>query len=226
MELSLARSSWAPLMAPFKRTPRPSARRTVGLREPKKRVLVVAEGSKTEPQYLALIQPRCKAALIELEIVNERATDPRSLVRRACELQHEARKEHRRTKDPNAVLEEVWCVFDVDEHHFLIEARQQARDNGIRLAISNPSFEIWLLLHFQDQTAYLERGDARHRLSRHLAGYDKTLPSLDPLEERFESARGRAQALAPKHEGDGTHFPNDNPSSDVWRLVESIEGAY
>lgn len=219
-------SSWAGLMAHSKRTPKPIARRAVGVREPKKRVLVVAEGSKTEPQYLALIQPRCKVALIELEVVDERATDPRSLVRRACEIKSEADREHRRTKDPNAVLEEVWCVFDVDEHRFLMEARQQAHDNGIHLAISNPSFEIWLLLHFQDQTAFIERGDAKSRLARHLPGYDKTLSSLDPLEDRFEGARARAQALARKHEGDGTDFPQDNPSSQVWRLIESIEGAY
>ena len=213
-------------MPPSKRTPKPFSKRTVGIKEPKKRVLVLAEGSKTEPQYLALIQPRCKVALVELVLVDERATDPRSLVRRACEIKSEADRERRRTKDPNAALEEVWCVFDVDEHFFLSEARQQARDNDIQLAISNPSFEIWLLLHFQNQTAYVERGDAKYRLSLHLPGYDKTLSSLDPLEDRFEEARARAQALARKHEGDGTEFPHDNPSSEVWRLIESIEGAY
>ena len=28
--------------------------------------------------------------------------------------------------------------------------------NGIRLAISNPCFELWLILHFQDHTAWLD----------------------------------------------------------------------
>jgi hypothetical protein len=30
----------------------------------------------------------------------------------------------------------VWCVFDVDIHPNLPEAKQQARDNGLSLAIS------------------------------------------------------------------------------------------
>ena len=28
-----------------------------------------------------------------------------------------------------------------------------ARDNGIRVAISNPCFELWLVLHYAQQTA-------------------------------------------------------------------------
>lgn len=189
-------------------------------------MLVVAEGSKTEPQFLALVQPRCQAALVELVVIDETATDPRSLVTRACSVKKHAERERRRTKDPNAILEEVWCLFDVDQHPFLKEARQQAQANGVNLAVSNPCFEIWLLLHFQDQTAYIERGDARRRLAAYLPNYDKTLPSLDPFEDRFEEARARAQSLARKHEGDGTSYPQDNPSSDVWRLIDSIGGAY
>jgi hypothetical protein len=50
--------------------------------------------------------------------------------------------------------DEVWCVFDVDEHPKLAEARDQANANGIQLAVSNPCFELWLLLHFQEHRAH------------------------------------------------------------------------
>lgn len=209
-----------------RRTPKPISRSSVATKNVKKRVKVVAEGSKTEPQYLALIQSRCLAALVEVEVVDEPATDPRSLVQRAVHVQDDSRKESRRTKDPNALVDEVWCIFDVDQHPYLREACQQARDNGVGLAVSNPSFELWLLLHFQDQTAFLSRSDAKRKLTSHISGYDKTLRSLDPLLDRFDSARNRAEALDRKHSGDGTAFPDDNPSSGVWRLIESIEGRY
>lgn len=191
-----------------------------------KRVVVVAEGSKTEPQYFSLIRPRCRVALIELEVVDEPATDPRSLVRRACAIKSNGEREYRRTRDPNSLIDEVWCVFDVDAHQYLQEACTQANDNGVHLAISNPSFEIWLLLHFQAQTAYIERGAARKSVEQYIRGYNKVLTSLDPLENLFESAKARAIALEKKHLGDRTRFPDDNPSSGVWRLVDAIQGAY
>lgn len=209
-----------------RRRPRPITRRPVGTKDPKRRVVVVAEGEKTEPQYLALLRPRCVAALIELEVVDEPATDPRSLVRRAVDTKADANRAFRRTKDPNDLVDEVWCVFDVDEHPFLHEATQHARDNHVQVAISNPSFELWLLLHFVSQTAFLTRDEARRRLRQHLVGYDKTLPSLDLLEGRFADARARANALDRKHEGDGTRFPDNNPSSGVSRLIDAIEGGY
>jgi hypothetical protein len=209
-----------------RRTPRPITRRPIGTKEPKKRVTVVAEGSKTEPQYLALIQPLCLAALIEVEVVDEPATDPMSLVRRAVSISKKAREDHRRTKDPNSLVDEVWCMFDVDQHPFLGEACEMARVCDVRLAVSNPSFEIWLLLHFQEQTAFLSRSEAKRSLTRYLAGYNKTLVNFEPFLGRFDSARDRAKMLDHKHLGDGTSFPQNNPSSGVWRLIESIEGIY
>jgi len=142
------------------------------------------------------------------------------------EIKAEAKRSYRRSKDPNDLVDDVWCVFDVDEHLFLREACEKARDNGVQLAVSNPSFELWLLLHFQPQTAYLSRDDARRSLQRHIVGYDKTIASLSPFEGAFDDARQRAMLLERKHEGDGTVFPHNNPSSGVWRLVDAIEGAY
>ncbi|MGH3940412.1 MAG: RloB family protein, partial [Pseudonocardiaceae bacterium] len=65
-----------------------------------------------------------------------------------------------------------WCVFDVEwpkNHPNLKQAIQLARDHNIRLAISNPCFELWLILHFEDQTAFLNTDEAETR-SRKLDG--------------------------------------------------------
>ncbi len=42
----------------------------------------------------------------------------------------------------------LWAAFDCDEHP-LDEAMIKARDNGINIAFSNISFEIWILLHLK-----------------------------------------------------------------------------
>jgi hypothetical protein len=82
------------------------------------------------------------------------------------------------------------------------------------------------LLHFVDRTAYIHRDDAHRLLRAHYADYEKNLVSLEFLEGTYETAKARAQQLTRKHAGDGTQFPQDNPSSDIWRLVESIGATY
>jgi RloB-like protein len=55
-------------------------------------------------------------------------------------------------------------VFDVEwprNHPGLEEAVKQAYANGIKLAVSNPCFESWLILHFQNHAAWLDNNQAR-----------------------------------------------------------------
>ena len=97
-----------------------------------------------------------------------------------------------------------------------------AQEHCIHLAISNPCIELWFLLHFEDQTAYIERRQAQS-LAKEQLGCGKRLDddALGALEEGFEEAKKRARYLDVKHEGDGSGA-NANPSSGVWRLVDSI----
>lgn len=203
-----------------------SLQRKVGRRTPKKRVLVVSEGEKTEPQYLKLINHRTRKSLVELVLIDEPATSPKKLVERACQELKNSKREVRKTGDPNAGIDEIWCVFDVDDHLYLKEAKQQAEVNGVLVTISNPSFEIWFLLHFEDCSAYIHRDAVTRRLRDYIPAYDKHVRNLDALEGKYDSAKSRAQFLAAKHCGDRTEFPDDNPSTNIWELIESIEARY
>ena len=56
-----------------------------------------------------------------------------------------------RLSDPEE--DECWCVFDVEwpkNHPHLFEAKRLAYAKGVSLAISNPCFELWLILHHED----------------------------------------------------------------------------
>ena len=118
--------------------------------------------------------------------------------------------------------DEIWCVFDIDEHPNVHDAIQKADTNGIRLAISNPCIELWFILHFEDQTAFLDRHAAQSQSSTLLeCGKTLTSEATGILYETFEPARDRAIALDRKHEGDRAPV-GSNPSSGVWTLIESI----
>ena len=148
---------------------------------------------------------------------------PIQLVERAVETQRtearEAKKERGRAHD------QIWCVFDRDEHPNFTEAVSLAHDHGINLAVSNPCLELWFLLHFEDQTAHIERGEAQDR-AEGLLHCSKILSesALSALAERYDDAKARAVKLDEKHSGDDSP-PGANPSSGMWRLIDAIRDA-
>jgi hypothetical protein len=118
-------------------------------------------------------------------------------------------------------------VFDVEwprNHPGLGEALHQARENDIRLAITNPCFELWLILHFKDHGAWLDNDGAR-RLRRTLDGSPgKSLEPVKYMPLVTDAAR-RAADLETRHQKNATVFPHDNPSSGMHRVIASIQPA-
>lgn len=202
--------------------PRPGAR-SRGHRERRLRFLICGEGEITETHYLRYLQRIFRGTIVSIEISPEHG-DPWHLVEVAKAARLLANQEANRERDANPRFEQVWCLSDVDEHPKLSEARQAARDAGIRMAVTNPCFELWLLLHFQDQTASLERDEAPRRLRKYIAGYEKALDCAK-IAKRYRAALARAQALDLMHAGNGSLPPNDNPSSGVPALVEALRQA-
>jgi RloB-like protein len=113
-------------------------KRRVATREPRKTLVVFCEGERTEPEYLDALkrQPSVRdVAAVDLRVeTGQGGSVPRTLVTMATESR-------RRAIDEEAEIDEFWCVFDVEwprNHPGLAEAVQQARANGIKLAVSNP----------------------------------------------------------------------------------------
>jgi len=127
--------------------------------------------------------------------------------------------------DEDGEIDEFWCVFDVEwprNRPGLIDAIERARQNNIRLAVSNPCFELWLILHYKNYHAWLDNDNAR-RLRRCLDGADdKGLDAAKYMPLR-STARSRAEALEKWHLENGTSFPHNNPSSGLHRLIAAIE---
>jgi hypothetical protein len=187
-------------------------------REPKHRILVVCEGEKTEPQYFRDLQHHVRNPRVHVQ-PHGPAGVPKTVVEVAIQKRREAETQAKWERDDNLLWDEVWAVFDVDEHPGLAEARQLANANRIDLAISNPCFELWALLHFQDQNAHIERQKVREALQGHLVDYDKVL-DFRKLRDGYAEAVRRAQAL----DTAATHHdrPGRNPTTGVYQLTEVI----
>lgn len=123
-------------------------------------------------------------------------------------------------------VDECWCLFDVEwpQHHpHLAKAMALAEKNGVHLAISNPCFELWLLLHHKSHSGFLDT-KAAERSSRTLDKRPgKSIDAIAYMPKRKEAAR-RAKALEKSHAQAGTIFPHDNPSSGMHRFLDAVEG--
>ncbi|TDV46847.1 RloB family protein [Actinophytocola oryzae] len=201
-------------MAP-RRTRAKDLRRKTANRPERKTVVVFCEGEASEPDYVNALKRLSGvrgSASINIEVATERGV-PLTLVRRAVD----------RARDDE--VDECWCVFDVEwprHHPNLKEAVRLAEEHGIRLAISNPCFEVWLILHFEDQTAFLNTDEAERR-SRKLDGRTGKRIDGDTYMPLRAVAAKRALRLTQLHEKNATSFPRDNPSSSMCDLLAAIE---
>ncbi|MGH3291519.1 MAG: RloB family protein [Trebonia sp.] len=197
-------------------------RRRVATRAIRKTLLIFCEGERTEPEYLnALKLERAirEVAAVEIRVAQaDSGAVPLTLVKRAIEARSRAVSE-------NDEVDEFWCVFDVEwpvNHAHLPEARALAEANKINLAVSNPCFEAWLILHLKEHGAWLDNDQAM-KLRRKLDS--STDKGLDPAKymPHVHEASDRAVKLEERHQRNGTSFPHNNPSSGMHRLIASVQ---
>ena len=99
---------------------RGSLRRRGPIREPYDRVLIVCEGSKTEPNYLRELVAHHQLSSANIQITGDGGSAPNSVVEHAIELFN---------KDPD--YQSVFCVFDRDGHARFEDAVQRVRDKTL-----------------------------------------------------------------------------------------------
>jgi hypothetical protein len=184
--------------------------------------LCVCEGDVTEPEYLRAFTAHHRNPRVHV-VIEPGAGVPRALVEKAKQRKQEAEAEAKRQRDQNLAFDEVWCVHDIDDHPKLEEARVTALDNGIELAISNPSFELWLLLHLRDNPGAQHRDHLARILRQLIPGYNKHVEFVR-FAPGYHDAVKRARALDKMADED--EEPGRNPTTGVWRLTESIRVDY
>lgn len=159
--------------------------RPLGERRYRKLFLVAVEGSKTEPQYFALLN--IGNAVVRVECIpGDEATSPPQVL---------ARLKDRIKKSGLSKTDEAWLVVDKDDWTDdqlipLFEWSQERERNGF--ALSNPKFEYWLLLHFEDANIAGSR-QCSEKLERHVSDYDKGLDARKFTDARITNAIERAR---------------------------------
>ena len=186
--------------------------------DPKSTILIVCEGEKTEPQYLDGFRCACRNQRVSIRLVHKRGV-PMILVKTAKRYKEEAEQAAAREKDDNLALDSVWCVFDIDEHPEVANVKEMARDNNINLAISNPCFELWLLLHFRDNPGMQHRDRIQQMLVEHVPNYHKHV-EYSTYSDGYPQAVDRANQM--DRSASEANEPGRNPTTAACNLTELI----
>ena len=193
------------------------------------RILIVSEGSKTEPNYFAEIRKEYRLHSANVEVHPSAAgTQPLQVVEYAQRLFEQG--DLGKAIQPRA-FEQVYAVFDRDDHPTFYNAiaKAQALDRKLKNDLkqmvrfaaipSRPCFEFWLLLHFEDARHLMHRDEVLRRLKGHLAGYDKGSDrAFAETRSSLSTAIDRARGLAtPEKLLDDTE-----PYTGIFELVELL----
>lgn len=186
-------------------------------------LLVVCEGQVTEPEYIRGLARWLRCNTIKIKIV-PRSGRNLGLIKRALKERRNADYAAERERDAFLRYDEVWCVYDVDDtpEGKLSEARELADKECLRLAVSNPCFELWLLLHFRGSPGARQRADVQGMLEDYMPGYRKHVDFSIFSKHRLADAESRACEL--DREACEDNEPHRNPTTGMFRLVSSVRG--
>lgn len=198
--------------------------RKIGHRQPRRHILIVCEGEKTEPDYFNWIKKKLRLSTIEIK---RDIQDPLRIVKEACKSNPKKRKSDKLSDDDDD--DEIWCVFDVENptnNPNLDQAIKLADDNNIKLAISNPSFEFWYILHFEcTDREFTDGNEAKKYLRQFIPNYSSgNSDFLEDLcayiDEAIVNSRKIFDCHARRSSGKNNRFPN--PCTYVHELVEEL----
>ncbi len=207
---------------------RASLTRTPGRRS-RECILIVCEGRETEPNYFEALRRELKLGTVEVQVEGGGGA-PASVVRRAVSAIEQRRRDAQRAERAGAFsppeFDQVWCVFDTEnrrDNPSFEAAVKRGREGGFQLAVSNPAFEYWVLLHFEETSRpFRDAEEIIGVLRKHVPDYQKNKDIFRRVCRFTPQAIQRAEQVMANHDPGGDTFPN--PSTLVHRLVGRMIG--
>lgn len=187
--------------------------RPLGKQRYRKMFVIAAEGSKTEPQYFAIFMDQ--QSVIRVHCIKSKVgeSSPPQVLKRMADY---IRQERLRSSD------EAWLVVDKDQwtDNQLAQLHAWSQERGnYGFALSNPKFEYWLLLHFEDGNGIASSQDCTDRLKQCIPGYNKGIDANKITWERIHEAIRRAKK---RDQPPCDDWPRTLGGTTVYRLVEKI----
>lgn len=201
------------------------------------RYLIVCEGEKTEPLYLKDLKTEVEKKFREIIDLKEIEFNDKLIIiegtgRNTESIVNYTLKIRKKANIPYGD-ENVWCVFDKDSFtdEQFNNAIQKAEDNGIKVAWSNESIELWFILHFEFLNTGITRDDYEKKLDEYFKKYNinngkygKSQRNIYGMLKKYGNQK-LAIKRAEKLLNDNTETPSKTkPATTVYKLVNELEG--
>lgn len=189
--------------------------RLLGERRYKKLFIIATEGVKTEPSYFGMLNDDTSIVRARCLKGKHDSSPPQVLNRMTDYLESEGFKS----------TDEAWLVVDRDgwtEEQLSQLHQWSARQKNYGFSLSNPQFEYWLLLHFEDGTGVESSRDCTDRLKRWIPDYDKGIDARKISQKQIDDAVHRAKK---RDHPPCEDWPRSLGQTTVYRLVEKILNA-
>ena len=189
-------------------------------------VLIVCEGTKTEPNYFEAFAEKQQGVIVYDIEVKGLGRGTKDVVEKAIDL-----------KNKNN-YDRVWAVFDRDEFPAkdFNEAIAMGQKNSIEVAWSNEAFELWYLYHFQNVKTGVSRKDYEEKISTAVNAspkykskkkyrYAKKDPNNYKIMTTYGSMESALRYAEAKHlEYADSRYANQNPCTTIYQLVRQLLG--
>lgn len=195
--------------------------------EPLTRILIITEGTNSEPSYFKKLFDDLSIPTVRVEIISSKQSTPESVVAKLKEV----------LKD-GSEFEFIFCVFDRDSHPaYTSSVKEIARfdeRNTFGKIVATPSipcFEFWYLLHANQSTKpYGVIGSPCDSVVNDLkqvpyfASYSKSDCEgiYDELSSRMNTAISNAKSGIKLAKQNGYQLYHEDPSSRIYLVVEKL----
>lgn len=184
-----------------------------------KRLLIVCEGSKTEPHYFKELRHDLRLQTADVMVCGkECGSDPASVYSYAQKLYEEE----------SCLYDYVYCVIDTDDHKTLEKTLEQIKRKGTPYIpiVSSPCFEFWLILHHtlhQKSFHPTSKKSIGESVESALKKFDKAYAKGKPgvwirYKSKLQDAISNAKVVYKKAQATG----NKNPSTEIHIVVETM----
>ena len=184
------------------------------------RLLIVCEGTKTEPEYFRQLINKYKLSTVNIELKSSDKSDPKSIVKFAKKLDSQLKRQGDK-------YDRIYCVFDRDNHPNFEDALAEIKSAKFYGALSWPCFEYWILLHFHFTRKPFNISGTKSacdqcisELKTYLPNYNKDIKGIfHELFDNLDTATTNADLAISDVERTG----EPNPSTYVHTLVKDLK---
>lgn len=146
------------------------------------RVFISCEGKVTERLYFSLLRELFPEITFLITKKGDNKSAPYYVVKRMKDLQKEGRFT---AVSKEGAKDYAFLVMDIDgrQDSSFEEVKEWLKANAEHhfVVISNPKFELWLLLHYEEAKGVITPLDCDEHLKRFIKNYQKTLPNDFPM---------------------------------------------